>query len=50
MAIFNFDIVKYKNKLATLLQSLSSLIEEFVPQSSNVAVDAPVGTLVNEFV
>lgn len=49
MAWFYFDIVNNENKLATLLESHSSLIKKFVPQSGNVATDATVDVLVIEF-
>lgn len=49
MANFNFDFVNDENTLTTPLGSHSSLVEEFVPQSSIVAVGATVDTLVIEF-
>lgn len=49
MTTFNFDNINYENKLATPLGSILSLIKEFIPQFSSIAVNATVDTLVIEF-
>lgn len=47
MAIFSANIANNGNKLVTPLGSQTSIIEEFVLQSSEVVVGTTVDTLVN---
>lgn len=49
MASLNFNVVIDENKLVTQMGSHSSLGEEFLPQSRNVAFDATIDALVIEF-
>lgn len=48
MAVFSSDVANNKNKLMTLLGGQTSILEEFMPQSSEVATNATIDTLVIE--
>lgn len=49
MASFSYDVSNERNKLVTMLGSHSTIIEEFVLQSGNMAFDATIDTLVIKF-
>lgn len=49
MAAFTANVANDGNKLATPLGSQIYILEKFVLQSSKVAVDATIDTLVIEF-
>lgn len=49
MASFSVDIANDGNKLVTLLGSQIPIIEKFLLQSDNVALDATIHTLVIKF-
>lgn len=49
MVSFSANTVNAGNKLVTLLGSQTSIVEKFMLQSSSVAIDATIDTLVTQF-